>query len=76
MAPLFNPRTDVWREHFRWSNDFGWIIGETAVGRATVTRLDINLPGSVSMRELIARAGTNFPPTDTLPEDFRDGFRL
>jgi 5-methylcytosine-specific restriction endonuclease McrA len=27
MAPLFNPRTDKWADHFRWSSDFCSVIG-------------------------------------------------
>ncbi|MFQ5632116.1 MAG: hypothetical protein ACE5I1_25385, partial [bacterium] len=39
---LFNPRADVWRQHFRWSKDWHKIIGRTPVGRATVEALDMN----------------------------------
>jgi hypothetical protein len=41
-ARLFNPRTDVWRAHFRWSSDRLRILGKTAIGRATVRRLRMN----------------------------------
>ena len=39
---LFNPRTDEWEEHFRWSGDWKRVIGRIPLGRATVTRLDMN----------------------------------
>lgn len=39
---LFNPRRDQWSEHFTWSTDGIRLIGTTAVGRATIERLDIN----------------------------------
>lgn len=39
---LFNPRTQVWWEHFVWSSDGLHIIGQTACGRATVTALKLN----------------------------------
>lgn len=42
IVPLFNPRLDVWNEHFTWSSDGIRLIGVTAVGRATIERLDIN----------------------------------
>jgi hypothetical protein len=38
-APLFNPRTDIWHEHFAWSTDFLDVYGRTAVGRAMVALL-------------------------------------
>lgn len=42
IVPLFNPRLDVWNVHFTWSSDGIRLIGVTAVGRATIERLDIN----------------------------------
>src|ERR1044072_1238629 len=39
---LFNPRGDAWDEHFEVVTRTGVIQGRTAVGRATVTRLQIN----------------------------------
>jgi hypothetical protein len=39
---LFNPRTDVWEKHFRWSRNWKRLIGRTPIGRATVVALDMN----------------------------------
>jgi hypothetical protein len=39
---LFNPRTQVWEEHFRWADDKQTLIGRTPTGRATVRVLDMN----------------------------------
>src|SRR5436190_5820396 len=39
---LFNPRAQVWEEHFRWANDHQTIIGRTPIGRATVVTLNMN----------------------------------
>ncbi|HXG91619.1 MAG TPA: HNH endonuclease signature motif containing protein [Blastocatellia bacterium] len=39
---LFNPRTDLWEEHFRWSADYTRIFGKTPTGRATVAALKMN----------------------------------
>jgi hypothetical protein len=39
---LFNPRTQIWEEHFGWGNDQQTVIGRTAIGRATVAALDMN----------------------------------
>jgi len=41
-APLFNPRTQSWRDHFMWSSDGKLIIGLTPIGRATVIALQLN----------------------------------
>lgn len=35
---VFNPRTDVWDEHFAMQDDFS-IVGLTGIGRGTVVRL-------------------------------------
>ena len=35
ICPLFNPRTQLWSEHFRWSEDGLRIIGLTPIGRRT-----------------------------------------
>jgi HNH endonuclease len=42
QQPLFNPRQDQWADHFIWSRDGTKLIGITAIGRATVHRLDMN----------------------------------
>lgn len=39
---LFNPRFQIWHEHFVWSADGVTIIGLTAVGRATLMALKMN----------------------------------
>lgn len=49
-APLFNPRTDRWAEHFTWNEDWR-IVGLTPTGRATVAALDLNSPRRVRIRE-------------------------
>jgi hypothetical protein len=42
IVPLFNPRQQIWSEHFLWSADGKTIVGVTPTGRATCKRLDIN----------------------------------
>jgi hypothetical protein len=39
---LFNPRQQLWAEHFIWSADGLQIIGLTASGRATIVLLELN----------------------------------
>jgi hypothetical protein len=54
---LFNPRAQRWRAHFRWSEDFSTILGRTAVGRATISRLRMNRPFIAQFRRLMAKRG-------------------
>lgn len=42
MQSLFNPRQQVWGEHFAWTVDGLRIVGQTPIGRATIERLDLN----------------------------------
>ncbi|MCB0534414.1 MAG: HNH endonuclease [Saprospiraceae bacterium] len=61
MVPLFNPRTDMWDEHFRWNANFTVIIGLTPTGRATVIRLQLNRPGLMNLRAVLHAAGKHPP---------------
>jgi hypothetical protein len=54
---IFNPRTDIWHEHFRWSRDSSHVMGRTAIGRATIQRLRLNRPPLVLARRIWARHG-------------------
>lgn len=58
LVRLFNPRQDLWSEHFEW---FGSeLLGRTATGRATVRVLAINAADFRSVRESLRREG-RFP---------------
>jgi hypothetical protein len=48
VTALFNPRTQVWPEHFR--QDGGTVVGMTAVGRTTVFLLQINAAPRLELR--------------------------
>ena len=50
MVRVFNPRTDVWKEHFQLV-DFV-VIGLTEVGRSTARLLAMNNPQRVELRKL------------------------
>jgi len=39
---LFNPRQHRWAGHFAWSAGGIYLVGTTAIGRATCNRLDLN----------------------------------
>lgn len=60
---LYNPRTQSWRTHFRWSSDATQIEGLTPCGRATITVLKMNRPLLVSARSLWVSFHRH-PPTD------------
>jgi hypothetical protein len=51
LVRLFDPRRDIWAEHFRVTAEDGRIIGVTDVGRATVTRLQMNTPAQLQARQ-------------------------
>jgi hypothetical protein len=48
VTPLFNPRRDLWDEHFEW--DGLRIVGHSAVGRTTVRLLQLNAPARLRVR--------------------------
>jgi hypothetical protein len=56
---LYNPRRDVWREHFRW--DGVNLVGLTATGRATIHALNMNRPMILAIREEEASLGRHPP---------------
>jgi hypothetical protein len=58
---LFNPRSQEWREHFRWEDDPTRVVGITACGRATVESLLLNRTGVVNLRSLLVLAGKHPP---------------
>ena len=61
--PIFNPRSDVWSEHFEWIEGGTVILGKTPIGRATAVVLQVNHPDIVMSRGLWVNAGWH-PPTD------------
>lgn len=58
---LFNPRADVWSEHFVWTGDFTEIVGLTAVGRATIKALNLNREGLINQRRMLRDYGRHPP---------------
>jgi hypothetical protein len=61
--PLFNPRTERWADHFRWSADGVRVVGLTAVGRATVSALQLDSdPLALKARQRWIAVGWHPPP--------------
>ena len=68
---LFHPRTQQWYEHFRWSDNGVYILGLTAIGRATVETLKMNNEFIVPARRHWVEAGWH-PPQSQASEEARD----
>lgn len=58
---LFNPREQVWTDHFRWSPDGTRVTGITPVGRAPVEALRLNNEVVVAARRRWVAAGWHPP---------------
>jgi len=57
-VPLYNPRTQVWADHFEWTDSHGiTLVGRTACGRATIACLQMNHPDMLTTRALLAELG-------------------
>ncbi len=58
VVALFNPRVQIWSDHFQWSRrDPVRLDGKTPCGRATIERLQINAPTMLEARRLLRLAG-------------------
>ena len=62
VAVFYNPRKDIWNEHFVWNEDFTEIIGKTAKSRATIKTLKLNRQSVINLRRILVLAGEH-PPT-------------
>lgn len=58
---LYNPRHDIWSDHFEL--DGAEIIARTATGRVTEFVLKLNAPKRLSNRILLVKSG-RYPPAD------------
>lgn len=63
-VPIYKPRHDIWRQHFRW--DGLYLIGLTTTGRATVETLAMNRPIIVAIRQEETALGRHPPPLEGL----------
>lgn len=55
IVPLFNPRSQIWEEHFQILE--GEIVPITVAGRATARLLRLNLMSRIEVRKTLAQAG-------------------
>jgi len=58
---LFNPRRQMWSEHFAWNPERTHILGLTPTGRATIMALRLNHPFLVEARHWWVQAGWHPP---------------
>lgn len=58
---FYNPRKDVWLEHFAWNEDFTEIAGLTAKGRVTIKGLKLNRKNVVNLRKVLLIVGEHPP---------------
>lgn len=63
VVPLFNPRSQVWEEHFAWNESGTHINGLTPIGRATVNALKLNASFRILSRQRWVSVGWH-PPKD------------
>jgi hypothetical protein len=54
-VPIYNPVKDIWDDHFYW--DVFYIVGLTAIGRATVDALQMNRSLIIAIRREEFRLG-------------------
>jgi HNH endonuclease len=61
IVRLFDPRHQVWQEHFAWTADGHRINGLTPIGRASVVALSLNRPSLVKARQAWVAVGWHPP---------------
>lgn len=57
IVNLFHPRLQEWEDNFVWSEDLLKILGETASGRATIERLQMNREELQNLRDMLRKVG-------------------
>jgi hypothetical protein len=68
IVRLYNPRQDIWMDHFQWSDDDLFVIGITPIGRATIALLKLNRSNATNLRKLLKMADLH-PPLFTIKQD-------
>lgn len=63
FALLFNPRQQIWSNHFKWSDDLLKIVGLTPTGTITIEILKLNTEGLVNLRFALLAIGIHPPNT-------------
>lgn len=58
---LFNPRKDLWLDHFMWNTTQSKILGISSIGRVTVVCLKMNRKEAINLRKVLASFGIHPP---------------
>jgi hypothetical protein len=61
-VPLFNPRQQLWADHFRWDGEV--VVPLTQLARATVAQLAMNRPLILEIRREEVNRGRHPPKVD------------
>ena len=61
QVSLFNPRIQMWIDHFEWNENGTKIVGLSPIGRATVERLQMNREIVINARHRWVQAGWHPP---------------
>ncbi len=64
LVRLFNPRVDVWNEHFSWNGSE--IIGLSEIAQATIALLRLNAISRLTIRQALMDDGLFFSTQPTL----------
>jgi hypothetical protein len=65
IVALFHPRQHQWSDHFAWDAAGVWLLGLTAIGRATIIALNINNEVIVDTRRRWVSVGWHPPAPRT-----------
>lgn len=57
LTRLFHPRIDDWYDHFQWQG--AMLKGKTAIGRVTVSCMNINAKPRIEIREFLITRGNS-----------------
>lgn len=63
---IFNPRQHLWHEHFIWTEDGLYLVGQTAIGRATVQFLNLNRERVIRIRAADTMVNRHPPKGDPI----------
>lgn len=61
ITVFFNPRLDIWADHFEWDTSATLILGKTSVGRVTIDTLKMNRFSVINIRKGMIAIGIHPP---------------
>jgi hypothetical protein len=67
LTRLYNPRVELWTDHFGIAKDQITILSKTSVGQATISLLEINTNDRLLERQTLNELGL-YPPFDAQRE--------